>query len=127
MYFKDGDKKMSYASEQENSEKRDWELDPFEEISMKFVDLVYDVLELQKLRKKDTKIIVTIAEHMAEMFRGSQDLSLLTEIVSTAVEALSNKVNKQPKPAGKQKEPSVSFPVEVIESPKSDNIALLGD
>jgi hypothetical protein len=67
------------------------DIDPHEVIAIRFVDIIYDIRDLQKARKKDSKIIPAIAEHLAEMLRGSDDLAFLQNLISQAAISLAKK------------------------------------
>jgi hypothetical protein len=71
------------------------EIDQHEEIAIRFVDIISDIRQLQKIRKKDNKIVSTIADHLAEMLRGSTDLEFLNEVVQASRSALKEKENVQ--------------------------------
>lgn len=69
--------------------KKHYDLDPHESVAIKFVEIVNELHDLEKKRKKDYKISETVSAHLADMLKGSEnDIILLDKIVTRAKEQL---------------------------------------
>lgn len=79
---------------------RTYQVNEKEELAIQFVDAIHVLRNLMKLRKKERNILVTVANHLAEMLEGTgkpgdTDLDLLEMLATTAQKLLADKINNK--------------------------------